>query len=114
MKFLQSLFHWDADAGVFTKVLTVFLALFGIGIIVTLLASSFGAFDNDVSKAAHQAGVGVKFIGALVLAGTAFWGYINFSEKIPFKVNDMVFIISLLALLVLIVNINCGFRFNFA
>jgi hypothetical protein len=114
MKFLQSLFHWDADQGLFEKLLTVVLALFGITLIMVLVLSSYGVFDNYLSQSARAAGAGVKLLGTVVLAGTVFWGYINFSEKVPFKVNDMAFIVSLLILLVLVININCGFRFNFA
>lgn len=114
MKFLQSLFHWDADASVFEKALTVVLALFGIFCVTFLVLSSFGAFNNYVSQAAHEAGFGVKILGFVVLAATVFWGWLNFSDRVPFKVNQMVFILSIVILLILIVNINCGFRFNFA
>lgn len=112
MKFLQSLFHWDSSASVFEKAMTVLSVLFGSTLVIYLLLASFGVGNSYVAQAAHEA-KGTKVLGFLLLAGTVFWAYINFSERIPFKVNGMAFILSLVVLLILIVNVNCGFRFNF-
>lgn len=110
MKFLQKIFQWDGDQSLFSKALTVVLALFGIGCMVVLIGSSYGIGHNLLAQA-HQAGHGFSetFFATILFAGAAFWGWINFSDRIPFKVNDMVVMIGLLLLIILGVNANTGF-----
>lgn len=108
--FLSRLFHWDADQGPFEKILTVVLALFGITLIVILIGSSYGIGNNLLAQA-HQKGHGFSetLFATLLYAGAAFWGWINFTDRIKFQVNDMVVIIGLMVLIILGVNANTGF-----
>jgi hypothetical protein len=110
LNFLNSIFHWDADQGVFSKVLSVLLALFGIFCLGWLIVASYG-IGNTLLAQAHTAGHGGSetFFATLFFAAAAFWGWINFTDRIPFKVNDMVWIIGVLVLIVLGVNANTGF-----
>jgi hypothetical protein len=108
--FLQRVFHWDADDSVLTKILTVVFGLFGIVLMFILIGSSYGIGHNLLAQA-HRAGHGGSetLFATLFFAGAAFWGWLNFSERIPFKVNDIVAIIILLILIILGVNANTGF-----
>jgi hypothetical protein len=108
--FLDKIFQWDADQGLFAKILTVVFGLFGIALILILIGSSYGIGNNLIAQA-HKAGHGGSetLFATLFFAGAAFWGWINFTDRIPFKVNDMVVIITLLVLIILGVNANTGF-----
>jgi hypothetical protein len=108
--FLGKLFQWDADQGLFSKILTVILALFGVGCLLVLIGASYG-IGNTLLAQAHKAGHGGSetIFATLLFAGAAFWGWINFSDRISFKVNDLVVIIGLLILIILGVNANTGF-----
>jgi hypothetical protein len=108
--FLNKFFHWDADQGIFSKVLTVILAVFFLVVMAILIGSSYGIGHNLLAKA-HTAGHGGSetLFATLIFAGAAFWGWLNFTDRVPFKVNDMIFIISLLLLIILGVNANTGF-----
>jgi hypothetical protein len=108
--FLNKIFHWDADQGIGTRILTVVLALFGIFCMLWLIVASYGV-GNTLLAQAHKAGHGGSetLFATLLFAGAAFWGWINFTDRVPFKVNDIIFIISLLILIILGVNANTGF-----
>lgn len=108
--FLGKLFQWEKDATLFEKILTVVLALFGITLLLILIFTSYGIGNNFLAQA-HRAGHGASetLFATLFFAGAAFWGWINFTDRITFKVNDMLVIIVLLLLIILGVNANTGF-----
>lgn len=108
--FLNKIFHWDANDSALTKVLTVVLAIFFLAIVVILIGSSYGIGHNLLAQA-HKAGHGGSetIFATLFFGGAIFWGWLNFTDRTPFKVNDMIFIISLLLLIILGVNANTGF-----
>lgn len=108
--FLNKIFHWDADQGIGAKILTIVFALFGIFCILWLVVASYGVGHTLLAQA-HQAGHGGSetIFATLFFAGAAFWGWINFTDRIKFQVNDMVVIIVLLVLIILGVNANTGF-----
>jgi hypothetical protein len=108
--FLNGIFHWDADQKWPTRVLTVVCALFGIFCMLWLIVASYGVGHTYLAQA-HKAGHGGSetLFATLFFAGAFFWGWINFTDRIPFKVNDMVAIIGLLILIILGVNANTGF-----
>lgn len=110
MNFLQRLFHWDASQGLFEKILTIILALFGIVCVLWLIIASYGVGHTYLAKA-HQAGHGGNeaFFATLLYAGAAFWAWLIFTDRVPFKVNEIVAIIGLLILIILGVNANTGF-----
>lgn len=108
--FLGKLFQWDSDASLLEKILTVVFALFGIFCMLWLIIASYG-IGNTLLAQAHKAGHGFSetLFATLFYAGAAFWGWLNFSDRVPFKVNQMIFIISFLLLIILGVNANTGF-----
>jgi hypothetical protein len=75
-----------------------------------LIVASYGVGHTYLAQA-HKAGHGGSetLFATLFFAGAFFWGWINFTDRIPFKVNDMVAIIGLLILIILGVNANTGF-----
>lgn len=110
MKFLQKLFHWDADQSPFEKGLTVVLALFGIFCILWLVVASYGVGNTYLAQAHKAAHGGSASIWATVLfIACGVWAWAVFSDRFPFKINDFVAIIGILILLVLAVNANTGF-----
>lgn len=108
--FLSKIFHWDEDQGWFEKGLTVFLALFFVIIMFILIGSSYGIGHNQLALA-HRAGHGGSetLFATLFYAGAALWGWLVFSDRVSFKVNDTIAIIGLLLLIILGVNANTGF-----
>lgn len=108
--FLGKLFHWDEGQGLFEKIITVLLALFGLFCIGLLIVASYGVGHTLLAQA-HQAGHGGSetFFATIFFAAAAFWGWLNFTDRIAFKVNDLVVIIGLLILIILGVNANTGF-----
>lgn len=110
MKFLQKLFHWDADQGPFEKGLTVLLAIFGIFCIVWLIVASYGVGNTYLAEAHKLGKGGSETLWATVLFVIAgVWAWAVFSDRVPFKINDIVAVISILILLILAVNANTGF-----
>jgi hypothetical protein len=108
--FLNTLFRWDKNASLFEKILTVVLALFGIGLMLVLIGASYGIGNSLLAQAHEKAnGVSASLFATLFFAAAGFWAWINFTDRIPFKVNDMLVIIVLLLLIVLGVNANTGF-----
>lgn len=115
MKFLQhvvgSLF--DADQGWVAKAVTAVCFLLVLVFIYFGLFGSFGvgASYNEIAVHARAAGFWWKVLGTILLAITIRWDYLNFSDRIKFQVDPMVFGISVVFSLALIICVNCGFRF---
>lgn len=108
--FFDKLFHWDSDQGTFTKILSILLALFGLFCLGWLVIASYGIGHTQLAMA-HKAGHGGSetLFATLFFAGAAFWGWLNFTDRVKFQVNQMLFIVSLLVLIILGVNANTGF-----
>lgn len=110
MKFLQRLFHWERKATVFEKAITVASALFGIFCVLWLIIASYGIGNTYLAQAHRAAHGGSASIWATVLfVLTAVWTRAVFSDRVRFKVNEIVAVIVILVLLVLGVNANTGF-----
>lgn len=110
MKFLQRLFHWESTASAFEKVLTVLLALFGIFCILWLVVASYGVGNTYLAQAHRAAHGGSASLWATVLfIAAGVWAWAVFSDRVPFKINDVVAVIGILILLILAVNANTGF-----
>lgn len=105
--FIKKALGIDEGVGSFGVFLSAVLVLFGAGLLVFLLIASFGVGHTALAEASK--GRGSSVLGVLVLAITAAWAWLNFTDRIPFRVSTMAFIISLLILIILIVNINTGF-----
>jgi hypothetical protein len=115
MNYLQKIFHWDRNQSTFEKWLTVILALgiVVIGFVYFGVIGSFGvgASYNDIAQHAREAGVWWKIPGTLVLLFSIWWDYILFSDHYKFKLNEDLRGPSILLLWILVICINCGFRF---
>lgn len=95
------------DVGTVGVIISALSLLFGAFLICWLLIASFGVGHTQLAEASK--GRGSSVLGILLLIVTVIWAWANFSERVPFKVSDMAFIISLLILIILIVNVNTGF-----
>lgn len=107
MKFLQRLFHWDADQSNFEKGLTVVLALFFIVVALWLMIASFGVGNSPIAND-HRAG-GSTGLALLFFILCGVWTWAVFSDKVPFKVNEVVAIITMFLLFALAILFNVGF-----
>jgi hypothetical protein len=106
MKFLQRLFHWDADQSAFEKGLTIVLALGFIFAVVFLIVVSYGVGHTDVANN-HRAGGSTGWATFFfIVSGVWTWGV--FSDKVPFKVNETLSIILCLTFFALGLLFNVG------
>jgi hypothetical protein len=110
-KFLNHFFDFDSDNGPFSKALSYILVLGMFVAVAVLILSSYGVWNNDMSKAAHHAPGYDKVIGSALLAFSAVWAYLNFSDTIKFQVSALAFDLVLLASLILGFCFNCGYIF---
>lgn len=110
MKFLQSLFHFDRTAGAVERIMTVFVVFLVATLVIWLIVASYGVGNSNLAKA-HQLAHGgsASFFATLIYLAAAFWAWFNWTDRIPFRVNDIVATIILLALIILAVNVNTGF-----
>lgn len=110
MKFLQSLFHFDRTAGAFEKIMTVFVVLFVGALLIWLVAASYGIGNSNLAQAHRLAhGGSASVFATLILLAAGFWAWFNWTDRIPFQVNDIVATCILLSLIILAVNANTGF-----
>lgn len=110
MKFLRSVFHWDADASIVEKIITVLVPIGVAVLLLWLIIASYGIGHTDLARA-HQLGHGGSetIFATILYAAAAFWAWWNWTDRIPFRVNDIVATLVLLALIILAVNANTGF-----
>lgn len=108
--FLSKIFEWGKDAKTSEKVLTIVFGLFGLACIVWLILASYGIGHTNLAVA-HQRGHGGNetFFATVFFAGAAVCGWLNFTDRIKWKVNPTVAVIILLVLIVFGVNANTGF-----
>lgn len=106
--FIRKALGLDQGVGAFGVILSGVLVLFGGVLILVLLGSSFG-IGNAIF--AHDEKHGSRVLGVLFLLIYIFWAWLNFSDRIPFKVSDMAFVFSLIIGLALIVLYNSGHLF---
>lgn len=115
MKFLQRFFQWDADQGWFAKGVSVLTFLFFVVVAGYFgVLGSFGVGNTYLAQNGRAAGAGWHVLGAILLVLTLVWDYLNFSDRIRFRLKDGVFGVTFIALIALIILVNCGFRFPFA
>jgi hypothetical protein len=111
MKFLKSVFKWDSDAGPVEKILTVVVPIGALILFAWLILASYGVGHSDLAVA-HQTlknpGSAAIFATILLFAA-AFWAWWNWTDRIPFKVNEIVATIILLLLIILAINANTNF-----
>jgi len=112
MRFIVKLFDFDRDQKGFERGLSYVLVFGFIGFLIYCIVSSFGVFDNFLSRNGRWAGGWWHALGVIALIGMIYWDYINFSERIKFRLKDGVFAISFLLAIILVICINCGFRFD--
>lgn len=110
MKFLSKLFHFDSDAGPVEKAITVIVPIGAIILFTWLILASYGVGNTDLAKA-HEAARGghASFWATILYLAAGFWAWWNWTDRIPFKVNDIVATIILVVLIILGVNANTGF-----
>lgn len=110
MKFLKSLFHFDDGASLFEKIMTIVVPCFAAFLIIWLILASYGVGNSALAKAHEAAHGGSASLWATVLfIGAAVWAWLNWTDRIAFRVNDIVATIILLVLIILAVNANTGF-----
>ena len=111
MNFLKNLFKFDSGAGTFEKVITVLVPVGAVVLLGWLILASYGVGNSDLARA-HQT-MKDPASGALwatiILAGAIFWAWWNWTDRVPFRVNDIVATLILLGLLILAINANTGF-----
>lgn len=109
--FLNSLFHFDEDAGFMEKFITVAVPVLAGIFFFWLIASSYGIFNNDISRAhertTHPGQAAI--IATILFAGAAVWAWFNWTDRIKWRVNDVVATVILLVLIALGVLSNTGF-----
>lgn len=105
--FIRKTLGLDSDVGPVGVIISALLVIFGACVLGYLLLASFGVGGSQLAEASR--GRGSSVLGLLLLAVTVFWAWLNFSDRVPFKVSDMAFILSLVILIILIVNVNTGF-----
>lgn len=104
MDFIKKLFAFTGATGTVGKVLTVVGGLLFLFVFFWLLTSAWGLWNNDISQAAHVAGAGVKIVGWILFGAAIFWAWWNWSDSIPFRINEtaatvILFVLFVLALL---------------
>lgn len=110
MKFLKSVFHFDEGASLFEKIITILVPCFVAFLVIWLILASYGVGNSALAKAHEAAHGGSASLWATVLfIGAGLWAWFNWTDRIPWKVNDIVATIILLALIILAVNANTGF-----
>lgn len=109
MNFLKNVFHFDSDAGPFEKAITVIVPVAVAILLGWLILASYGVGNSDLARA-HEASRGNASVWATVIFLIAgLWSWFNWTDRIPFKVNDVVATVILLVLIILGVNANTGF-----
>lgn len=96
------------DVGPGGVFLSAVLVLGGAALLIWLLLASFGVGNAFFASGPYH---GSRFVGVIWLLVLAFWAWINFSERIPFKVSDMAWILSLVIGIILLVLYNSGHLF---
>lgn len=110
MKFLQRVFHFDGDAGPVEKIITVLVPLFVGVLLVWLILASYGVGHSQLAQAHQNVKGGSASLWATVLfLAAAFWAWFNWTDRIPFRVNEVVATIVLLLLITLAINANTSF-----
>jgi hypothetical protein len=112
MNFLKNLFRHDPTAGPMEKFVTYFVPIVAFLLFFWLFGSAwqlFGAHANDISRAAHLAPKWSHVVGTILFFVAIFWAWWNWTEKIPFRVNDTAATVTLLLLLIFSVAFYCGF-----
>lgn len=109
MKFLQSLFKWDTGASAVEKFMTVAVVLLAGICLIILFGSCWGLFNNDISRAARTATSFDKIMGAVLLCAAIFWAWWNWTDRVPFKINDTAATILLALLIVFSALFRVGF-----
>lgn len=112
MRFIAKLFDFDRDQKGFERGLSYVLVFGFLGFVIYCILSSFGLFDNFLSRNGRWAGAGWHIAGFIALVGMLYWDYINFTDRVKFRVKEAVFAISFVGLIALVICINCGFRFD--
>jgi hypothetical protein len=101
MNFLKNLFKTDPGAGPMEKFVTYVVPIGVLILLSWLILASYGVGNSDLARAAIWA--------TLLYAAAIFWAWWNWTDRIPFRVNDIVATLLILVLLVLAVNANTGF-----
>ena len=109
MKFVKSLFRFDPAASFMEKAVTVFVPLLAGSLLIWLIVASYGVGHSALAHSAQLARPNARIWGTLILLAAAFWAWWNWTDRIPFRVNDIVATIVLLLLIVLAINANTGF-----
>src|SRR4051812_27737447 len=89
MQFLKSLFKFDADATTSQKVFTVLPIFIAAFVFIWLFGSCFQVFhNNDIARAAATATGGQHLLGGVFLILAAFWAWVNWTDRVPFRINE--------------------------
>ena len=95
----------DAGVGPVGVVISALLCIFGAVLFFLLLFNSFGIGNAIFASGAYH---GSRGVGIVFLCVLAFWAWLNFSDRVPFKVSDMAFILSLVIGFILLILYNSG------
>ena len=111
MKFLKSVFHFDSDAGPLEKIVTILVPCFVAFLLIWLILASYGVGHSALARA-HQLlphGGSASVIATILYGAAAFWAWFNWTDRIPWKVNDIVAGLILVVLVILAINANTNF-----
>jgi drug/metabolite transporter (DMT)-like permease len=111
MNFLKNLFKTDPGAGPMEKFVTYVVPIGVLILLSWLILASYGVGNSDLARA-HETvkdPTSAAIWATLLYAAAIFWAWWNWTDRIPFRVNDIVATLLILVLLVLAVNANTGF-----
>ena len=114
--FLKHLFDWDADTSMLAKIVTLVIVVPLYLFFFYCVISSFGVFDNDISKyGRHASSVrpSAHAWGFVALLVTAVFTYLNFTDRWKwFRISGAAISGLILLGFAITIMVNCNFRFD--
>jgi hypothetical protein len=111
MTFLKNLFHTDPDAGPAEKFITYFVPIFVFVVLAIAFLMCWEVLQfGFIYEAARLTGFGGKLLGTVLLFAAAVWAWANETDRVPFRVNQLVATLLLVILIIFSLLAYTGFQ----